>query len=222
MICLANHVLQVAVLQLLYKLLIPTYNNRDYMTDYAISAPYNDDVHEINNAAHSIFPGESYEYLSSDTIVDSETFAGTHPPEYLNTILLNNYSPHQLLLKLHQSIMLLRNINPQKGLCNGTRLICRNFLPHVIEAEISQGDFSDNDLPFKLCRRQFPVAPAFAMTINKSQGETLDRAIHCLFKPVFAHGQLYVALSRYPNNGGLTRSEAEGLNPRRCEGEEGS
>ena len=54
----------------------------------------------------------------------------------------------------------------------------------------------DNDLPFKLCRRQFPVVPAFAMTINKSQGQTLNRTILCLYKPVFAHGQLYVALSR--------------------------
>ena len=131
-----------SVVRAAYPNLEENYNNRDYMTDCAILAPYNDDVREINNAADSIFPRESYEYLSSDTIVDSEAFAATHPPEYLNTISLNNYPPHQLSLKLHQPIMLLRNINPQKGLCNGTRLICRNFLPHVIEAEISQGDFA--------------------------------------------------------------------------------
>ncbi|KAG2213750.1 hypothetical protein INT45_001288 [Circinella minor] len=198
-----------SVVRAAYPNLEENYNNRDYMTDCAILAPYNDDVNELNNAAHSIFPGESYEYLSSDTIADSEAFAATHPPKYLNMISLSNYPPHQLSLKLHQPIMLLRNINPQKGLCNGTRLICRNFLPHVIEAEISQGDFAgeivyipritlyfkDNDLPFKLCRCQFPIVPAFAMTINKSQGQTLNRTILCLYKPVFAHGQLYVALS---------------------------
>ena len=45
-------------------------------------------------------------------------------------------------------------------------------------------------------RRQFPVRPAFVMTINKFQGQTLERAGVFLPKPVFTHGQLYVAFSR--------------------------
>jgi hypothetical protein len=55
---------------------------------------------------------------------------------------------------------------------------------------------SDLDLPFKFCRLQFPVRPAFAITINKSQGQTLGHVGIYLKKPVFTHGQLYVALSR--------------------------
>ena len=45
-------------------------------------------------------------------------------------------------------------------------------------------------------RRQFPVILAFAMTINKSQGQSFDHVGIYLPEPVFAHGQLYVALTR--------------------------
>ncbi|KAG2224755.1 hypothetical protein INT45_005279 [Circinella minor] len=91
-----------------------------YMTSCTILALYNNDVRTLNDAALECFPGNIHEYLSFDKIVDSEAFASTHPPEYLHTINLSNYPPHKLSLKLHQLIMPLRNINPRKGLCNGT------------------------------------------------------------------------------------------------------
>lgn len=50
--------------------------------------------------------------------------------------------------------------------------------------------------PIAFQRKQFPVRPAFAMTVNKSQGQTLDSMSLFLPSPVFTHGQLYVALSR--------------------------
>jgi len=40
------------------------------------------------------------------------------------------------------------------------------------------------------------VRPAFGMTINKAQGQTLKMVVIFLPKPVFTHGQLYVAMSR--------------------------
>lgn len=52
------------------------------------------------------------------------------------------------------------------------------------------------ELPCTLTRLQFPVRIAFAMTINKSQGQTLPLVGLYLPRPVFGHGQLYVGLSR--------------------------
>ena len=51
-------------------------------------------------------------------------------------------------------------------------------------------------MPFNLCRLQFPVKLAYAITINKAQGQTFERVGAFLKTPVFTHGQLYVACSR--------------------------
>lgn len=64
---------------------------------------------------------------------------------------------------------------------------------HVI---IPQIPIIPTDLPFDFKRRQLPVRLAFAMTINKAQGQTLQVAEVHLEKPCFSHGQLYVACSR--------------------------
>ena len=62
---------------------------------------------------------------------------------------------------------------------------------------------SDKQSPFEWQRRQFPVRPAFAMTINKAQGQSLKRVGVYLDRPCFAHGQLYVAASRARHPSGL-------------------
>lgn len=55
---------------------------------------------------------------------------------------------------------------------------------------------TDYDLPFKIERIQFPITLAYAITINKAQGQTFDKIGLELSNPVFSHGQLYVSCSR--------------------------
>ena len=116
-----------------------------------------------------------------------------------------------MCIKINQPIILLRNINPNEGLCNGTRLIITKVFDRILEAKIALGLYmgktvfiprmplipSETNLPFSFQRLQFPIKPAFAISINKSQGQTLDHvSIWLGDKHVFCHGQLYVALSR--------------------------
>ena len=61
---------------------------------------------------------------------------------------------------------------------------------------ISISTSAASGLPFTLRRHQFPIRVAFGMSINKSQGQSLLHSGINLSTPVFAHGQLYVALSR--------------------------
>ena len=62
---------------------------------------------------------------------------------------------------------------------------------------------ADKTMPFVLKRKQFPIAVCYAMTINKSQGQTLKNVGLYLPNPAFGHGQIYVAISRVTSPSGL-------------------
>lgn len=94
---------------------------------------------------------------------------------------------HELKFKIGVPIMLLRNIDQSSGLCNGTRLSVTQLGNRVIEAQIisiiNVGhifiprlslNLSDSKIPLKFLRRQFPICLSFAMTINKSLGQSLQ------------------------------------------------
>lgn len=122
--------------------------------------------------------------------------------------------------------MLLRNWSVEEGLTNGTRLRVTRLqrtqgndstsFAHMIECVVITRNGDDDrhvwiprmkfvvdtetsGLDYAFGRVQFPITLAFAMTIHKSQGQTFDKVGIYLEHPVFAHGQLYVAMSRCRN-----------------------
>ncbi|KAG2215167.1 hypothetical protein INT45_011842 [Circinella minor] len=194
-----------------YRDMLSTPPTNDHLTSRAILTPKNKYVTDINNLIiEQLFPGGNIEeFLSADSMANPEDQL-SYPAELLNELNPSSLPPHRLKLKPGCPVMLLRNLNPSKGLCNGIRLICRSFRRYVIEAEIVTGSHAgdivlipritltptNSDSPIQFSRTQFPIRLAFAMTINKAQGQTMDQVGLYLPEHPFAHGLLYVAMSR--------------------------
>ncbi|XP_022849574.1 uncharacterized protein LOC111371678 [Olea europaea var. sylvestris] len=121
----------------------------------------NEHADDINNNLIEHFLGDVIVYYSFDEILDKTRKCMQEA--FLNSLTSNGIPPHELVLKISCPVILLRNINPAKGLCNGTRLICKDLERNVIHAEIATGEYNGN------------------------KGQTLDYVGIYLPQPVFSH-----------------------------------
>lgn len=118
-----------------------------------------------------------------------------------------------LSLKKGAQVMFLTN-DPQKRWVNGTLATITSVSKNEIRAKINAKEVPLTPHKWEIFRykfdplkneiekeeigsfTQYPLRLAWAITIHKSQGKTFDKVIIDIGSGTFAHGQLYVALSR--------------------------
>ncbi|XP_022891743.1 uncharacterized protein LOC111406581 [Olea europaea var. sylvestris] len=117
-------------------------------------------------------PGQIFMYYSFDETIDKSE--QSFEEDFLNSLTSNGIPPYELNLKINCHVMLLRNINPSEGLCNGTRLTCRNFEKNVILAEIKSGEY---------CGKQFHLnIISTTPVLLKMKKVNLQKMVHKISK----------------------------------------
>jgi ATP-dependent DNA helicase PIF1 len=156
-----------AIVKSTYPNLLQNMNDPSFFQDRAILATKNVIVDAINNYMLDLIPGEEKTYLSYDSLCNARSDVNmpndVHTPEFLNTIVASGVPNHKLRLKVGVPVMLLRNIDPASGLCNGTRLIITRMGRCVLQCKVITGSnighkvliprfsltLSDKRIPFK-------------------------------------------------------------------------
>jgi hypothetical protein len=156
-------------------------------------------------------------YYSADSINEDDD--PNHPAheneattDYLALLKHNGVPDHMLVLKPGAICTLMRNMSQEKGLVKNARLIVRRLARRFVEIQVINNrtgtlgetqcipritfNFKPPYCSWTVTRKQFPLRLSYAITFNGCAGLTLDRTVLDLRTDVFAHGQLYTALSR--------------------------
>ncbi|GMF49612.1 unnamed protein product [Phytophthora fragariaefolia] len=125
-------------LKRLIDVIYPDVNNQaiatdEYLATRTILTTTNVMVHRINDAVAARLDGGAHEYRSFDKLQDDDDW-NFFEPEILNSVNINGIPPHKLTLKKGAPIMLMRNLNPDLGLCNRTQLQVMELKPNLIHA----------------------------------------------------------------------------------------
>jgi hypothetical protein len=179
----------------------------NFFHDRVILAPRNDDICRLNNTILCSLSGEEQTYTSADSYtIDSpdDVINQNISVEFLHSLDASGLPVTHFRIKLGCPVILLHNIDKKCGLCNSIWAVITQMSNRLLQVHVLTGDHAGEtalipqntltpsltniDFAIKLKRRQFPIQLAFAMTINKAQGQTLTHIGIDLCKPVFSHG----------------------------------
>lgn len=175
-------------------------------------------VFEIKKRADCITLIESGKAISADSLKKCAMLS-SQEIEYETTQLVNNTPCLPILrLKKGSAVMCTVNLDMENGICNGSQGIIVDIIetmPHPIPVvKFSNGlikkmavhYWQSEEYP-TIAIGQFPLCLAWALTIHKIQGATLEMAEMDIGQSIFEYGQTYVALSRIKSLNGLYLSE---------------
>jgi ATP-dependent DNA helicase PIF1 len=172
------------------------------------------DVDKLNHDNLKILEGPYYQYKSKDSLVavehglinkdninnlSSETKKEAKETfEYIDTIV-----PKEIYLKPNAQVLLTVNKDAERGLVNGSRGIVVSCDQSGVLVKFQEDttligytDFTHEENCNIYIRSYIPLQLAWALTIHKAQGQSLEYAVLDIGKSIFCPGQAYVALSR--------------------------
>jgi ATP-dependent DNA helicase PIF1 len=170
------------------------------------------EVDNINDRNLRALPGERKPYKAETVFAPIQSTAGLteNTPEVKRAIeKMDRDGPYmsELILAVGAQVMLLVNLDHEASLVNGSRGVVTGFEPSgapIVQflagmpISISASTWESEDIE-GLSRKQIPLRLAYAITIHKAQGATLDSALIDIGTSTFEYGQAYVALSRVKN-----------------------
>ena len=171
--------------------------------------PRRSEVEMINDSNLRALTGRRYTYKARLVYDGKVPDAFNENDEQFQKVvaMFDNESAYskELELILNAQVMLIANTDPDNGLVNGSRGVIVGFCPSTelpiveflngIKKVVGTHTWPIEDFEF-VSRAQVPLRLAYAVTIHKCQGSTLDAALVDIGSGVFEYGQAYVALSR--------------------------
>ncbi len=164
----------------------------------------------VNDAVFERIPGDINHSPASDDLSEC-TQPDCYPSEYVYSLVIHGCPPAMLPLKIKARYMIMRNLN-LPDVCNGIMAELINFTRFNCSLKLLSGPGKGkivclprctfyvasevSGLPFNFKRRQFPITPAYCLSVHKSQGQSLKVVGLVGDSDAFSHGQLYVAMSR--------------------------
>ena len=160
---------------------------------------------QINHQCLQKLPGTMCEFEANDTDNQGNCLrAADHQRIQQHRERL----PDKLQLKVGARVILRRNMNIDAGWVNGTLAVVAALYQNCVVIQKMSNPSHQIPVPrfrqrieiqgasYSILRHQFPIQLAYAVTVHRVQGLTVQKAIVCLNSSFFASGQAYVALSR--------------------------